>query len=318
MNKFTFFTFAISVMLISTQFSYSQGCSDAGLCSIDGGHSDMDNTTEQSNINLSLSNSIGIGDNSVLINSTGINVAYSADDFTLSAGVPFVITSGDLGSTSGLGDLLLTLGTNLYSDEEISWNATFGGKIATNNADLKNSDGLPMPMVNQTSQGTNDMIFLTSLRSGSWQFTTGVQTPLNRNENSFTNEIVFEEFSPETEDYFSNRGIYESSRKFKRGSDVMFKIEKFFDLNEDLKLMGGVLPVYRLSNSIYEERSTGNDIEISDSDGLTVNIIGSMDYRVSKVSSFKLNFGFPVLTRTVRADGLTRALVATVSYSVAI
>ncbi len=318
MNKFTLFTFAISVMLISTQFSYSQGCSDAGLCSIDGGHSDMDNTTEKSNINLSLSNSIGIGDNSVLINSTGINVAYSADDFTVSAGVPFAITSGDLGSTSGLGDVLLTLGTNLYSDDDISWNATFGGKIATNNADLKNSDGLPMPMVNQTSQGTNDMIFLTSLRSGSWQFTTGVQTPMNRNENSFDNDMSLIDISSEFADYYNKIGEYEPSHKFKRGSDAMFKLEKFFELNEDLKLMGGVLPVYRLSNSVYEERRTGNDIVVSDSDGLTVNIIGSMDYRVSKVSSFKLNFGFPVLTRTVRADGLTRALVATVSYSVAI
>jgi hypothetical protein len=278
----------------------------------------MDSTNETSNMYLSLSNSIGIGDNSVLINSTGVSLSYSTNDFTLSVGVPFVITSGDLGSTSGLGDVLITLGTNLYSDGDLSWNATFGGKIATNNADLKNGEGLPMPMVNQTSQGTNDMIFLTSLRSGDWQVTTGVQTPLNRNENSFTNEIVFEEFSPETEDYFSNRGIYESSRNFKRGSDVMLKIEKFFELNDDLKLMGGVLPVYRLENSVYENETTGNDIEIIDSDGLTVNIIGSMDYRVSDVSSFKLNLGFPVLTRTVRADGLTRAIVATISYSVAI
>lgn len=318
MNKFIIATFAFSAMFLGTQLSYSQGCSDAGLCSIDGGHSDMDNATETSNINLSLSNSIGIGDNSVLINSTGINVAYSTDDFTVSAGVPFVITSGDLGSTSGLGDVLLTLGTNLYSDDDISWNATFGGKIATNNADLKNSDGLPMPMVHQTSQGTNDMIFLTSLRSGSWQVTTGVQTPMNRNENSFDNDISMIRLTGENKEYYMNIGEYEPSHKFKRGSDVMFKLEKFFDLNEDLKLMGGVLPVYRLNNSVYEERSTGNDKEISDSDGLTVNIIGSMDYRVSKVSSFKLNFGFPVLTRTVRADGLTRALVATVSYSVAI
>src|SRR6056300_341835 len=243
----------------------------------------MDSTNETSNMYLSLSNSIGIGDNSVLINSTGVSLSYSTNDFTLSVGVPFVITSGDLGSTSGLGDVLITLGTNLYSDGDLSWNATFGGKIATNNADLKNGEGLPMPMVNQTSQGTNDMIFLTSLRSGDWQVTTGVQTPLNRNENSYTNEIVFEEFSPETEDYFSNRGIYESSRNFKRGSDVMLKIEKFFELNDDLKLMGGVLPVYRLENSVYENETTGNDIEIIDSDGLTVNIIGSMDYRVSDV-----------------------------------
>ena len=98
----------------------------------------------------------------------------------------------------------------------------------------------------------------------------------------------------------------------------MFKIEKFFELNEDLKLMGGVLPVYRLSNSVYERETTGIDREINESDGLTINLIGSMDYKVTDISSFKLNLGFPVLTRTVRADGLTRALVATVSYSVAI
>lgn len=318
MNKIIISAIVISTLVFSAQFVYSQGCSDAGLCSIDGGHSPMDTTAEKSNINLSLSNSIGIGDNSVLINSTGVSISYRADDFTLSAGVPFVITSGDLGSTSGLGDVLLTLGTNLYSDDDISWNATFGGKIATNNADLKNSDGLPMPMVNQTSQGTNDLIFLTSLRSGSWQLTTGVQTPMNRNENSFDNDISNIRLDGQYKDYYNEISEYEPSNKFKRGSDIMLKLEKFFELNEDLKLMGGVLPVYRLSNSVYEERRTGNDIEINDSDGLTINIIGSMDYRVSDVSSFKLNLGFPVLTRTVRADGLTRALVATISYSVAI
>ena len=318
MNKNILTAFVLLSMLFVSKISYSQGCSDAGLCSIDGGHGTMDSTVESSGMSVSLSNSVGIGDNSVLINSTGVSFSYSSDDFSITAGVPFVITSGDLGSTSGLGDVLLTLGTNLYSDEDISWNATFGGKIATNNADLKNENGLPMPMVNQTSMGTNDLIFLTSLKTGEWQFTTGVQTPLNRNENSFTNDIVFEEFSPESEDYFENRGIYEPSRKFQRGSDVMLKIEKFFDLNDDLKVMGGILPVYRLENSVYESELTGEDVEIIDSDGLTLNIIGSMNYKVSDISSFKLNLGFPVITRTVRADGLTRAIVATISYSVAI
>ena len=318
MNKNILAALVVFFMLFVFKTSYSQGCSDAGLCAIDGGHSAMDSTIESSGMSVSLSNSIGIGDNSVLINSTGVSFSYSSDDFSISAGVPFVITSGDLGSTSGLGDVLITLGTHLYSDDDLSWNATFGGKIATNNADLKNENELPMPMVNQTSMGTNDLIFLTSLKTGEWQFTTGLQTPLNRNENSFTNDIVFEEFSPEKEDYFENRGVYEPSRKFKRGSDVMLKIEKFFDLNDDLKVMGGILPVYRLENSVYESELTGEDVEIIDSDGLTLNIIGSMNYKVSDISSFKLNLGFPVITRTVRADGLTRAIVATISYSVAI
>ncbi|MER3330164.1 MAG: hypothetical protein RIF34_11340, partial [Candidatus Kapaibacterium sp.] len=133
-------------------------------------------------------------------------------------------------------------------------------------------------------------------------------------ENSFIeNSALVEPIPGVSDDYYMNWKNYESSRNFKRGSDVMLKIEKYFELKEDLKLMAGVLPVYRLAESIFEDRS-GEDITIMNSDGLTFNIIAGLNYKVTDKHTFGLNIGFPLATREVRADGLTRALVASVDF----
>jgi hypothetical protein len=167
-------------------------------------------------------------------------------------------------------------------------------------------------MVYQTSNGTNDVILLLAANFDDWVVSTGLQIPLNRNENSFENSLLIDP-SPNTPEYFYQWQNYQSSRNFKRGSDVMLKIEKYFALNEDLTLMAGVLPVYRLTESIYEDRN-GDDITVMNSDGLTLNIIAGLNYKVTDKHSFGLNIGFPTVTREVRADGLTRALVANVDF----
>ena len=93
----------------------------------------------------------------------------------------------------------------------------------------------------------------------------------------------------------------------------MLKIEKYFNVQNDLKLMAGILPVYRLVESIYEDYKV-NDITIMNSDGLTLNIIAGLNYKVTEKHTFGLNIGFPVVTREIRADGLTRAMVANVDF----
>lgn len=290
---------------------FSQGCSDAGLCSFNMVEHDSTGTDEM-HYTLGLSNTIGIGDESVLINSTGVEFGANYSDFGIVAKIPFTFTSGTLGQTNGLGDLTVLLSSKLYSEENLSLSVAGGVKMATNKADLRNEDDLSMPMVYQTSNGTNDVILLLAANIDDWVVSTGIQIPLNRNENTFENSLLIDP-GPNTSEYFYQWQNYQPSKNFKRGSDVMLKIEKYFNVQNDLKLMAGILPVYRLVESIYEDYK-GNDITIMNTDGLTLNIIAGLNYKVTEKHTFGLNIGFPVVTREIRADGLTRAMVASVDF----
>lgn len=312
MKKLILLSSSILFLISFSQYSYSQGCSDAGLCSFNLADKD---TIENDEIRytLGLSNTLGIGDESVLINSTGVEFGVNYSDFGLIAKIPFTFTSGTLGQTNGLGDLTLLLRSRIYSTEDFGISLAGGVKIATIDADLLNEDNLSMPMVYQTSNGTNDVILLLASNIDDWVISTGVQIPLNRNKNSFEDRSALTDPIPNSSDYYSNWQNYQSSRNFKRGSDVMLKIEKYFNVNDDLKFMAGILPVYRLSESIYEDVN-GDDITIMNSDGLTFNVIAGLNYKVTEKHSFGLNIGFPLVTREVRADGLTRAIVANLDF----
>lgn len=303
----------ILLLILNATSVLSQGCSDAGLCSFNMVEHDS-TVTDEMHYTLGLSNTIGIGDESVLINSTGVEFGANFSDFAIVAKIPFTFTSGTLGQTNGLGDFTLLLSSKLYSEENLSLSVAGGVKLATNKADLRNKDDLSLPMVYQTSNGTNDVIFLLAVNIDDWIVSTGVQIPLNRNENTFIeNSALVEPIPGFSDEYYLNWKNYQSSRNFKRGSDVMLKIEKYFNVQDDLKLMAGILPVYRLVESIYEDFN-GNDITIMNSDGLTLNIIAGLNYKLTEKHTFGLNIGFPVVTREIRADGLTRALVANVDF----
>lgn len=305
---------ALLSFVFLTYSTYSQGCSDAGLCSINLADEDSTNNTK---FTLGLGNSIGIGDESVLINSTGIEIAGNFSDFGFVAKIPFTFTSGSLGQTNGLGDFTLLLTAKLYSEEDFALTLAGGLKLATNDANLLSEHNLALPMVYQTSGGTNDIIFLLAANIESWAISTGMQIPMNRNENTFIENSALVDPISGISEYYNNWQNYESSRNFKRGSDVMLKVEKYFQLKDDLKVMAGVLPVYRLTESVYNDLN-GDDITIMNTDGLTLNIIAGLDYKVSQKHSFGLNIGFPVVTREVRADGLTRALVANIDFKFAL
>ena len=303
----------ILLLLLNATSVLSQGCSDAGLCSFNMVEHDSTGTDEM-HYTLGLSNTIGVGDESVLINSTGVEFGANYSDFGIVAKIPLTFASGTLGQTNGLGDLTVLLSSKLYSEENLSLSVAGGVKMATNKADLRNEDDLSMPMVYQTSNGTNDVIFLLAANIDDWVVSTGLQIPLNRNENSFIeNSALVEPIPGFSDEYYLNWKNYQSSKNFKRGSDVMLKIEKYFNVQNDLKLMAGILPVYRLVESIYEDYKV-NDITIMNSDGLTLNIIAGLNYKVTEKHTFGLNIGFPVVTREIRADGLTRAMVANVDF----
>ena len=92
----------------------------------------------------------------------------------------------------------------------------------------------------------------------------------------------------------------------------MLRVERDFILHK-LKLSAGLLAIYRLQEDKIIDES-GTQVALKGSDGLTLNITGSVQYDISKHSGVSFLFGAPSVVRDVRADGLTRKIVATASY----
>ena len=70
----------------------------------------------------------------------------------------------------------------------------------------------------------------------------------------------------------------------------------------------GILALYRLQKDIITDKY-GNRIAVNGSDGLTLNLTGSLQYEFSSRTGINLSFGTPLVVREVRPDGLTREFV---------
>ena len=99
--------------------------------------------------------------------------------------LPYQAVTGQLANTSGTGDISLCYTRNMYTSDQFDLNLSFGGKLPSNKSDKVSDEGFPLPMYYQTSLGTYDLISGLSLINRKWLFATGIQVPLNQNNNQF-------------------------------------------------------------------------------------------------------------------------------------
>jgi hypothetical protein len=220
--------------------------------------------------------------------------------------LPYQAAKGSLGETSGLGDISVCFTRNLKSTENFDVNFTLGGKIPTNNSDLK-EENRPLPMYYQTSLGTYDLIAGISLVSPKWLFATGIQHPLNRNKNDF----LWQRWngSSHSEDYILK---YAQARELKRGTDVMVRVERNFRFSR-LNFSVGLLPIYRISNDTFVN-DDNKVIKPDGAKGLALSGIATTGYQFNVRTGVKLLVGHKIVQRDRNPDGLTRELVSTISY----
>ncbi|HLG34651.1 MAG TPA: hypothetical protein VI757_07180, partial [Bacteroidia bacterium] len=102
---------------------------------------------------------------------------------------------------------------------------------------------------------------------------------------------------------------YFESNQLRRGNDALLRIERKFELKK-VTLSFGVLNIIHLQKSSIVD-STGARIEVKGSDGLTLNVTGSLRYEILKRTLLNFSFGVPTIVRDARPDGLTRKLVLT-------
>jgi len=292
----------ICLILIGLQInnSYSQGCSDAGFCTINSLKPEMLHSESLKN-KIKLGVSYGKADNSV--NVFGNYLEFSRQ-FNKTFGTSLKLTSlaqsGNDISKFDISDLFIS--TNIKTSDKI--NFTAGIKIPFNKAN-KSKNNLPLPMDYQSSLGTFDLILGAGVQFDKLQISVAAQIPLNQNENKF----IASEYP--TGSKFRE---FNSTNNFERSTDVLLRITYPAFVKENFNILVSILPIYHLSNDKFTDLN-GIEKEIGGSKGLTLNGNVFLNYNINKTNSFQLNIGFPFVIRDERPDGLTRSFITNLEYS---
>jgi hypothetical protein len=226
--------------------------------------------------------------------------------------LPYQAVKGNFGSTSGMSDISVCLTRNAGRWGSFDVNISLGGKIPSNDADLKDDvHGLPLPMYYQTSLGSYDLVAGMSAINRNWLFATGIQHPLNKNKNHFTWLPWIPVYqNGEGADYVSS---YDGAYKLKRGTDIMLRLERNFRFSR-INFTAGVLPIYRITKDEVSVASTGERVKPDGTTGLALSVIATAGYSFNIQSGIKLLYGRKITQRDFNPDGLTRHDVMTVSY----
>lgn len=297
----------ISALLIASVWHIqAQGCSDAGLCSIDVLKPSADNDELETLNKLHVGLSVGSADYNISV--FGGHLGYSrriGKRWSLDTKLTFLSQSGNDISVAGPGDVFVNL------NYAISQSLTLVGgvKIPLMKADKEYKD-LPLPMDYQSSLGTFDLLAGVKYTSEKWMVTAAFQLPLEQNEN---------EFNPNDYPLDSPFGSFQNTNEFNRQADVLLHLSRIFPLNDKITLTTGLLGIYHVAEDTFVENVGIIDdpvtYPISGSDGLTLNGTVFVDVRTGSSGSIGASLGFPFIVREARPDGLTRSFVFGVGYS---
>ncbi|MCU0428910.1 MAG: hypothetical protein MUF42_02980 [Cytophagaceae bacterium] len=296
----------------------SQGCSDAGFCTM-GAMKPNQHFNKKVEVKLraiELSAYAGI-------NKIGDVITSYTADATIGLGkrnalqikVPYFFVYGLLANTQGLSDVSVSATRTLWTKNNYQVSLTLGSKIPTNQGDKARSDGRPLPNYYQTSLGTYDGIAGISLLSRGWLIAAGYQMPFNANQNQFLWGPWFS-----ASDYDSTTALlYPVCKEIRRGNDVMLRIEKSIRAS---RLTGhiGLLPIYRVTPDRITDKF-GKRISVKGTTGLALSAITGFSYSFSTRSGIKVIFGYRLSQRYYRPefnrlslDGLSREAVVNVGY----
>lgn len=304
-------TFVFTILfLVATNYTktYAQGCSDAGVCTI--------NSIKDQSINFlgehipknSFKSGITYGVGDFDINYTNVYTEYSnliADIFTISAKLGYTFINGELANLGGLSDLILTANYEFLESNLSRSSALIGLKIPLNNSNLTNED-IMLPMHYQTSLGTYDLLIGFNYSFKNIGISLALQQPIiNVNENEFV--------KPTSSDVLEYK--YETTYKYERKGDLMNRVSYNISLfSNKFIIRPSVLSIYHLADDLYTDDSN-KEQNIVGSQGLTLNGNVFFVYNFSLKRQLELSIGSPFITRDSRPDGLTRKFVVGLEYA---
>ncbi len=289
------------MLLPFSLFLYSQGCSDAGFCTVNSFQPAGSDGPEEYNNQLKIGGSYGLADYDIAV--AGFYLEYSRQ-ITKAIGLDAKITtlsqSGNDVAVFDIADLYVNVNYNFTE----SFRLTLGVKVPQTNGNTMEDDGLPLPMDYQSSLGTLDLIGGLGYAIANFHIVAAAQIPLTQNENGFV-----------AADYPEDSKLldFQTTNKFVRSPDVLLRVSYPINLGARFKLTPSLLPIYHLGNDKYTD-AQGVQQEIEGSEGLTLNGNVYIDYKITEKQGLQLSLGSPFVVREVRPDGLTRALVAGLEY----
>ena len=290
----------VIMMAVTAYNANAQGCSDAGFCTMNSlKPNNNDNISGNAN-QIKIGASYGIADNS--ISAFGQYIEYNrqiTDDFVIDAKFTALSQSGNDISRFGISDLYLNANYRVNNNSVL----VLGTKIPLSDGNTM-KDNLALPLDYQSSLGTFDIILGMSYEVHQIQFVIAYQQPLSHNNNEFLAENY-----PEN----SKLNSFQSTNKFKRSGDVLFRVSYPIMLGEKFKITPSILPIYHLSNDKFTN-AFGVEEEIKGSQGLTLNANAYFDYEINSKNALQLNAGIPFIVRDARPDGLTRSFIANLEY----
>ena len=301
--KIVFFLF-IGLSLRLTLFS--QGCSDAGFCSL--GVLKNNTTATGKKYSIAIGASYGAGEQNTSSFNPYLEYAVKVGNhLSYQVKITSVYANGFLGSSFNLGDVF---GFVNYTAKPKSINRLsflIGIKIPLSYANDKNKDGKPLPLDYQSSIGTFDLIEgVNYIIREKWELNAGIQIPIiQKNKNTFF---------PDEYSYppISN---FPATNNFKRKSDALVRVGHYLYLKKSsITLKPNILAIYHLGEDSYENRF-GKRESINGSDGLTINAGIIASKRFKNNNQLEIVAAAPFIVRDSRPDGLTRSFVVNIQYS---
>lgn len=290
----------IGLFIISLPKLFSQGCSDAGICSLSTNHEEV--AEAHANNTLEVGYIYGKGLEDVVYHNGFISYGrHFNKKWNLNLRITYNQARGNFGTLGQFGDAFLVANYMNKQTENSAISYTLGLKFPFSSANIKIND-IALPMDYQPTLGTFDALFGIEYQLKQWNFNAALQLPvLQTNRNSY-----FDEFSP------SN--VFPTTNLFERKGDLLLRgAYTFTTSNEHWTFKPNVLALYHLGNDTYED-VFGKRQAISNSSGLTINASIITTYKIGAKSHLHLNLAAPLLVRQLRPDGLTRAFVGSLSY----
>ncbi len=284
-------------IISGTEKIVAQGCSDAGVCSVNSmvPGNDMDSVNGDRNL-ISTGIIFGMSQYDVLAFTPYLEYTRSlGSHLSLSGKVNYGFRDGELGSVNSLSDIFLSAGYNFLEH----FSVTGGVKIPMNDGN-KTLDGNALPMNYQTSLGTVDLLLGFGYTLRRFSIMAGYQQPLTQNKNQF----LANDYAPDDPE-----NKYFSTRNYHRAADAMLRLSYIAVQSRKINLVTSLLPIYHILHDSYEDPD-GKRVTLSGSQGLTLNVNVILKYHITNRQSLELNLGAPALARSVRPDGLSKFAIA--------
>ena len=280
----------VFIILVSAsfyQFENFAQCSDAGICQL-GTH-----LTEGEKELFSISAAYKYGysgkEDDVQYHSFVLDGSYNLlETSSVQVLIPYNIQSGPAGSVSGIGDLIVSWNQQLFTDENSSFSASLGAKLATGD---DNKDNLPQ--LYQSGLGTNDILFGLNYTYDKISVGAGYQLAGGRNDNIL---------------------------RLERGDDLLLRASYQLAFGQ-LNIVPQLLFIKRLSKSTVLDTTSMNEekfVEVDKSDQAQLNFLAKLEYKISDNVSLVGDFAIPFIKREVNVDGLTRAFSASIGVTFSI